>query len=89
MEAPTCLRCGTKHYTTQPCPAAIVEASTSRPSKPLEGLPKASLPPAVSVEKLGGPPRLEKPENFDRVAYQRNYMKEYMRKWRARRRVEK
>jgi hypothetical protein len=76
MEAPKCRDCGERHWPRQPCRA-----------KDKSNLPKITIGPPITIEDVAeiisrgaeiGVSDSLKP-TFDRVAYQREYMK----KWRA------
>lgn len=100
MQARECFLCGTRHWSTQPCPAAskdrvqvrdelLARLDPAGPMRPV-GQPKVlakrlKVPGrVVAVEPVAVPvkPKRKKrssDEAFDRVAYQREYMKN----WRA------
>ncbi len=81
MEAPLHKLCGTKHWSREPCPAqrttpTNVQTVAPKPS----GSTAVRTPSGSSVGGAGTKSSLK----FDRAAYQKAYIREYMRKYRAR-----
>lgn len=83
MEAPKCRLCNKRHR-IGPCPIEPL-SSSSVPVPLVEGedlrLRGLSQPAASVAPSSIALPR--SPSKFDRVVYQREYMRNYMRTWRA------
>jgi hypothetical protein len=67
MEAPKCLKCGTRHWSRQTCPADEGKVTKPAPA-PKSVAPPPAKPTPTPAKKVGG---------FDRVVYQREYMRRY------------
>lgn len=63
MDAPKCLKCGTRHWSRQPCPV-----DKEQVTKPVPAPKPVAKPAPTPAKKVGG---------FDRVVYQREYMRRY------------
>jgi hypothetical protein len=88
MDAPHCIVCNTKHWSRQPCPALL---DHGRGQAPTPELVKTETP-AVKTETVRTTSPVKTPVKtetepvktaFDKKAWMRTYMKDYMRQRRA------
>lgn len=94
MEKPKCKICGERHYGL--CPsvplksdASLVEEKASRYTpQPARAQQERSAAPLRSRSTATAVDRDTK-EKFDRAAYQREYMRTYLPKWRAAQKAKK
>ena len=85
MDAPVHQVCGTRHFRHQPCPGPKVvkgEVPGAPPDRPVVDTWVAAERQASGHKALMA--EVDEKAGFDRVAYQREYMREYQRKRRSR-----
>ena len=90
MKAPICKGCGGSHWSTQPCPARPVRVSQTKPAPTMAN--KAASNSMANTANGVANASERKPHATSTYRYRnqdsrRAYQREYMRRWRAARRV--